>query len=330
MKPYLDTVLLIALPASGKSEVRRYLMHEEREKRVEMFHLSDTVQLDDYPYVEFMRETDEALEEMGEAPRFFDDAEGRFIHGLEWGVLLNLVNDDWAVITNPEVPTPAVDADLIFTRIDAARAKVGAPAAFVDLAPEARKILAEKMARKAGWVVNELFGNRPDTMDGKTLVIEFARGGPQGADMPLSAPHGYGWNLAQLRPEILERAAALYIWVTPEESRRKNAARAPKPGETNTVIFHAAPETVMINDYGCDDMEWLIENAEVEGTIPIHAHGRTFNLPVGRFDNREDKTTFVRVAPEDWDPKLREALHSGLKGTLDTLWANHLKVHGEG
>lgn len=328
MKDFLDTVLLIALPASGKSEVRRYLMHEERDRRVEMFHLSDTVQLDDYPYVEFMRDTDEALAALGEEPRFFEGVHGRFLHGDDWGVLLRLVNDDWEVMVNPEAPTPEPDPERIFDRIDRHRESLGAPAAYRTLPRDVRAALAERMAAKAAWVIDELFGHRPDRTDDKTLVIEFARGGPDGADMPLDRPHGYRWNLSNLRPEILERASVLYIQVTPEESRRKNAARAPKPGETNTVLFHAAPDAVMMNDYGCDDIEWLMEQARHPNTIEIPAHGRTYTLPIGVFDNRVDKTTFVRQPPEQWDPSLREQLHEGLRDALSRLWDAHVALRG--
>jgi len=317
---YVDTLLLIALPASGKSEARRYLMNVDRDKRVAEFHLNDTVQLDDYPYVEFFRDTDAALAELGAEAEFFNGPNGRFKHGEDWGVLLNLVNDDWAVMTDPSAPTPAADPLAFFERIDRARTKLGAPAPFAPMDDILRHKLAEKMQAKTEWVIKELFTNRPDSMEGKTLVIEFARGGPQGAPMPLAPPHGYGWNLAQLRPEILERARVLYIWVTPEESRRKNAARAAPPGETNTVIFHAAPETVMINDYGCDDIQWLVDNANKPNTIPIEAHGKVYDLPIARFDNREDKTTFLRDEPETWDPADVESVHGALAEGLGALW----------
>lgn len=317
--PYVDTLLLIALPASGKSEVRRFLMHMDKERRIRDFHLSDTVQLDDYPYVEYMREVDDALAEAGEPGAFFLGAEGPFREKFDWGTLLQLVNEDWGVMTDPSAATPAPNPQDLFDRLDAARTKVGAPVVFAPMDASLRSRLADRLAAKTKWVYDELFGDRPPSVEGRTLVIEFARGGPEGHAMPLAPPHGYAWNLAQLRPEILERAAVLYIWVTPEESRRKNAARN-IPDAENTVLFHAAPEVVMRGDYGCDDIEWLVDHANRPHTIPITAHGKTYDLPIGRFDNRVDKTTFVREEPETWDPADAERLQQAVTTALTDLW----------
>ncbi|MDY0001915.1 MAG: hypothetical protein RBU30_11515, partial [Polyangia bacterium] len=66
MKNHIDTLLLLALPASGKSEARRFLLNFPLEQRLELFHISDTVQLDDFPYVHFMRCVDEELEKLGQ------------------------------------------------------------------------------------------------------------------------------------------------------------------------------------------------------------------------------------------------------------------------
>lgn len=324
---FVDTVLLLALPASGKSEVRRYMMHVDRTKRIEQFRLADTVQLDDYPYVELMRETDDALVELGERRRFFGGDDAGFIHGEDWGTLLHMVNGDYAVLTDPSAPTPTSDPQILFQRLDAARSKVGAPVVFGSMSAELRGKLAARLEKKCAWVVHELFSNRPDSLENKTVVIEFARGGPQGASMPLKPPHGYAWNLSQLDPRILEKAAVLYVWVEPEESRRKNLARA-IPNAENTVLFHAAPESVMLNDYGCDDIAYLMETAEVPNTITIKAGGKTYNLPIGRFDNRVDKTTFVREDPSVWDPKLVEQLHAGLAEGLGKMWSAYRAVHG--
>ena len=61
MNKVLDTVLLLALPASGKSEVRRYLELMPQSTRLKDFHMGGSVQLDDYPYVHMMRRIDDEL-----------------------------------------------------------------------------------------------------------------------------------------------------------------------------------------------------------------------------------------------------------------------------
>ena len=69
----IDTLLLLALPASGKSELRRYLAHLDPQVAEEDLHLGPTVQLDDYPYVHMMRRIAQELASMGEDPVFFTD-----------------------------------------------------------------------------------------------------------------------------------------------------------------------------------------------------------------------------------------------------------------
>ncbi|MDX9719860.1 MAG: hypothetical protein RBU37_03870, partial [Myxococcota bacterium] len=66
MAEIFDTLLLLALPASGKSEVRTFL----REHNPEQYHMGPTVQLDDYPYVHFQLMIDEELAMM-DLPRMF-------------------------------------------------------------------------------------------------------------------------------------------------------------------------------------------------------------------------------------------------------------------
>lgn len=59
----------------------------------------------------------------------------------------------------------------------------------------------------------------------QTVVIEFARGGPHGSTFPIKPPQGYQYSLRYLSRDILAKCAMLYIWVTPEQSRKKNEER---------------------------------------------------------------------------------------------------------
>ena len=75
----------------------------------------------------------------------------------------------------------------------------------------------------------------------------------------------------------------------------------------------------MRNDYGCDDMAWLIESSDRPDTVRVAAHGKVYHLPVARFDNRKDLTTFVRGDRAKWRPEDVRALHDGLAGALRKL-----------
>ncbi len=67
----IDTLLLLALPASGKSELRRYLEHLDPDVAATDFGLGPTVDLDDYPYVHLMRRISEVVRSLDAAPVFF-------------------------------------------------------------------------------------------------------------------------------------------------------------------------------------------------------------------------------------------------------------------
>lgn len=51
----------------------------------------------------------------------------------------------------------------------------------------------------------------------------------------------------------------------------------------------------------------------------VAAHGKVYHLPVARFDNRKDLTTFVRGDRAKWRPEDVRALHDGLAGALRKL-----------
>ncbi len=318
MSRLVDVLLLLALPASGKSEVRRYLASLTPEQCRDQLHLGPTVQLDDYPYVHMMRRVSQELRKRRADGIFFDSDDQPMKQPLDWGTLIELLNEDFDDVKLRRRPTPAAAAEWLLGRFDRARNKVGAPPALGALPGALRKDLEAALEREAAELLRQKNEGVPESLDGRTVVMEAARGGPDGATLPLAAPLGYRYSLSMLSDEILARASILYVWVTPEESRRKNHERT-DPNDPGSILHHGVPDAVMFGDYGCDDMEWLIRQSDRPDTVRIETRGKVFHLPVGRFDNRVDKTTFVRADRSAWAPADVAALHSGLAGALERL-----------
>lgn len=320
MPQILDTLLLTALPASGKSEVRRYLASLSEVECRDTFHLGPTVQLDDFPYVHMMRRIDQELERMDVEPIFFAAQDKPFKDGIEWGTLIELINEDYRDLRHKTIAKPASAAKLLLERFERARLTVGGREKLNKFDSSVRDRLCDQLESEARSLLDEKHANYPDTLEGKTVVIEFARGGKQGSTFPLKAPYGYGYSFSCLSDEILARASILYIWVTPEESRRKNEART-DPNDPGSILHHGVPHEVMIQEYGCDDMEFLMQSSGAPGRVTVTARGKTYSLPIGRFDNRVDKTSFIREEPRRWKQEDLAALSQGLKVAFDTLAA---------
>ena len=274
-------------------------------------------------YVHMMRRIDNELEAMGQA-RLFYPGEEPFIDGRDWGTLCCLLNEDYHDLLNRNVQKPDSCAQLLFDRYDRAGQIVGIAPRLGKLPEEIRKKLAEKLEAEAAAMLKEKQDAYPDSFDGKTIIIECARGGPDGASMPLTGSDGYQYSLPMFCPEILENAAILYIWVTPEESRRKNADRA-DPNDPGSNLHHGVPLAVMLGEYGCDDMEYLVNTSEQKGTVTVKAHGNTYHVPIGIFDNRVDKTSFLRAEPSAWDAALVEDVTCAIRQATDTMWAGYRK-----
>ena len=316
----IEILLLLALPASGKSEVRRYLAHLTPEQCRDDFHLGPTVQLDDYPYVHLMRRISQELRSRGADGVFFDSDQQPMKQPLDWGTLVELLNEDFEDVAQRRLPAPASAAEWLFDRFDQARRRVGGEPALGGLPAPLRAELVRSLEAEAAELLGDKIAGVPESLQGRTVVIEAARGGPDGAALPLPPPLGYRYSLARFSDAILSKAAILYVWVTPEESRRKNHERT-DPNDPGSILHHGVPMPVMLGDYGCDDMEWLIAHSEQPDTVKIETRGRTFHLPIASFDNRVDKTTFVRADTSAWTPKDVAALHAGLAAALGNLAA---------
>ena len=272
-------VLLQALPASGKSEVRNFMANIEPERLKKEFHIGENLQLDDFPYVHMMRRIDNELEAMGQA-RLFYPGEEPFIDGRDWGTLCCLLNEDYHDLLNRNVQKPDSCAQLLFDRYDRAGQIVGIAPRLGKLPEEIHKKLAEKLEAEAAAMLKEKQDAYPDSFDGKTIIIE--------------------------------------------ESRRKNADRA-DPNDPGSNLHHGVPLAVMLGEYGCDDMEYLVNTSEQKGAVTVKAHGNTYHVPIGIFDNRVDKTSFLRAEPSAWDAALVEDVTCAIRQATDTMWAGYRK-----
>ncbi len=321
MSKVLENLLLLALPASGKSEIRKFLSTMDPAVRREKLFIGDMVQLDDFPYVHMMRRIDDELKDMGERTIFFESPDKPFLEGLSWGVLIEMMNEDYAnLLVKKPLPKEGC-AEYLLRRIDEGRRKMGAPPVFYrqgkPILPDDKwKSLTGRLEKEC-VEMNRHLSDYPDTMEGKTLVIEFARGGPDGASMPI--PWGYETALKLLSPEILKKSAILYVWVTPEESRRKNFERS-DPNDPGSILKHGVPLEVMMKDYGCDDLDYLLSLSDRKGCVKVQRKEAVYYLPTEKFDNRKDKTSFVRN--DTWKEEERAGLFAGLSEACSGLFKN--------
>ena len=319
MTSHIDTLLLLALPASGKSELRRYLASLSSEVAAKEFGLGPTVQLDDYPYVHLMRRISAETARHAASPVFFASESDPFTEPREWATLSELVNEDYAALgTAP--PVPQQPGAWLLERFTRARAVVGLDPPFAHLSREEFDSVAVALDDEAAEYARERSATLAAYVPGtSTVVIEFARGGPEGTAPPLSEPHGYAFALRYLSENVLERAAALYVWVTPQESRRRNRERStPGLADDASILHHGVPEEVMRLDYGVDDFLWLLERGGGH-TVEVTTGNGTHRLPGVVFDNRIDHTSFLRADEDDWSPEVVDELHTALLDTFAGL-----------
>jgi len=136
----------------------------------------------------------------------------------------------------------------------------------------------------------------PGFHDGKTALIEFARGGENG----FREAFGY------LSDEVLSRARLMYIKVPYEESVRKNRKRARK-GQEDSILFHSLPDEKMEYYYRTNDWE------AIEAADPRYIQVRGHRVPYAVFENMPEKTHAA------------EPLAAELERTLAYLWSIPVK-----
>lgn len=127
----------------------------------------------------------------------------------------------------------------------------------------------------------------------RTTIIEFSRGGTT----------GYRDALERLSPEILRRAAVLYVSVSFEESWRRNLARYDEK-QRDGILTHSVPREEMERTYGMDD--WDTIGGDPTGWIQV---GDT-SVPYATLFNE----------PESVDPDVLTDRYRAALGPLFALW----------
>ena len=138
-KNSFDTLLLIARPAAGKSEVIDYLKSVPEEVRVRRFHIGPFEEIDDFPMLWAWMEEDQLLEKMGH-PRLHTNRDGYFLGQYLWDLLIDRIGLEYdkrqrSAAEQDRSPTTIVE----FSR---GREHGGYRSAFAHLPPQMLKSMA--------------------------------------------------------------------------------------------------------------------------------------------------------------------------------------------
>jgi len=91
----IHTLILIARPAAGKSEIINYLTKLPVIERMENFHIGELIPIDDFPFLWRWFEEDDLLEKM-DRPRIYTDNEGFFKYQYLWDLLIHMINNEYS------------------------------------------------------------------------------------------------------------------------------------------------------------------------------------------------------------------------------------------
>jgi len=153
------------------------------------------------------------------------------------------------------------------------------------------------LIRRLGLEHQKRLRDAPDYHDLCTTLVEFSRGSEHG---------GYAAAFSHLNPDLLRRAAILYLRVSFEESLRKNRRRF-NPDRPDSILEHGLPDEKMERLYRDDDWDEITRGAGE--TLAIQG----IAVPFAVFENEDDVTS---DSPE--------LLEQRLDGTLSRLWQTYV------
>lgn len=131
------------------------------------------------------------------------------------------------------------------------------------------------LIRRLELEYRKLLRDRPDYHQTRTTLIEFSRGSEHG---------GYREAFNHFSPDLLKRAAVVYVDVSYEESRRKNRRRF-NPDRPDSILEHALSD---------DRLERLYKNIDWEEFSRSDLHDLLvgdIRVPYVVFPNEDDVTT---------------------------------------
>lgn len=96
-----QTLILIARPAAGKSEIIDYLSHLDQADRRAKFHIGRLKFIDDFPFLWRWFEEDDLLAGMGK-PRLYTDEHGYFKFNYLWDLLIKMINLEYEKFAKSE------------------------------------------------------------------------------------------------------------------------------------------------------------------------------------------------------------------------------------
>lgn len=131
------------------------------------------------------------------------------------------------------------------------------------------------LIRRINLEYEKALRDKPADDEGKTFIIEFARGTSHG---------GFQRAFEHLSKNIAEHLAILYIDVSWEESLRKNRSRF-NPDRPDSILEHGLSDQKMESLYRYSD--WAMITAEQPETILIQG----IQVPYVVFENEDDVTS---------------------------------------
>jgi len=144
------------------------------------------------------------------------------------------------------------------------------------MAPEGVRLFHFCM-HKFNDVIASQYLNHPEFYDDHTLLIEFSRGNH----------HTFKDAFETLAPEILKRAAILFIDVTREESWRRNVARYQERLKYS-ILAHMVPKETF--DYYYSDHNWNeLTHDKSDGYLPVLG----LKVPFVTMNNEPESTDTV-------------------------------------